>query len=384
MKVASIGLYNPIPVNTGSDSYITHLLNSIGTENEITHYYCSKSNSKKGRTPKTINFKTAYIKSRFIKNKSYGKISKIFQIGRPDLFFDRSFISKIKADIVLCDTITYRIGKYISNKNKSPLVLIKHDIVWKKLKSDGSKFYLPMKIYEKSIFKKVDAITTISMADYQYSINYANEKNVHYLPPGLDMDIFTPRGRSFNFGNDKLNLLFYGSLDRPMNIEALKFIKEKLIPLLQKKNLLEKVRINIFGSGIPPKHLQIEENKNINFLGIVENPGEYIRGADLILVPVKNLGGTKIRVLEVLFCGKSAIVTPEVASGLPDELKDFVYIENEEKGFLKVIKQVLKNHSAKKTSSKTIRTYISKIKTMNDVLTFVMSNNSFIINKEGK
>ncbi|EMR73003.1 glycosyltransferase, partial [Thermoplasmatales archaeon SCGC AB-539-N05] len=275
-------------------------------------------------------------------------------------------------------------GKYISKKNKSPLILIKHDIVWKKLKSDGSKFYIPARTYEKFIFKKADAVTTISMEDYRYAVKYTDEKNVHYIPPGLDLDVFKPKGNSYNFGEDKLNLLFYGSLDRPMNIGALKFIKEKLIPLLQKKNLLEKVGMNIFGSGIPPKYLQIEQDKNINFLGVVEDPGKYIRGADLVIVPVRNLGGTKIRVLEVLFCGKPAIVTPEVASGLPDELKDFVYIEEEEDGFLKVIIKFLENHSTDKTNSSVIKKYIAKSRTMNDVVNYVIDKKSLDKKKEGQ
>jgi hypothetical protein len=46
-----------------------------------------------------------------------------------------------------------------------------------------------------------------------------------------------------------------------MNIYALKLIKYKLIPMLEKENLLSKIRINIFGSGIPPRYLQIENDK---------------------------------------------------------------------------------------------------------------------------
>ena len=372
MKVVSIGLYNPIPVNTGGDSYIYYLLNSIGKNNEVLHYYCSNLKSKQGLFPAKTNFQTKYLKSNLYQKFSRGKPPKIVQLGRPDLLLDRSFISKIKADVVICDTITYHIGKYISRKSNSPLILIKHDIVWKKLKSDGSKFYIPMMIYEKSIFKKVDAVTTISMKDYQYAVQYVDKNIVHYVPPGLDLDVFKPEGPSYAFGGDRFNLLFYGSLDRAMNIEALEFIKHRLIPLLQKERLLDKIRINIFGSGTPPKYLHLEQDKNINYLGVVTDPGEYIRGADLVIVPVRNLGGTKIRVLEVLFCGKSIIVTPETAYGLPDELKKFVYIEKDGNGFLGVIKQFLENHKVDKTNVRTIKDYLGDGRTMHDVIDSVL------------
>jgi hypothetical protein len=62
---------------------------------------------------------------------------------------------------------------------------------------------------------------------------------------------------------------------------------------------------------------------------------EYIRGADLVIIPVMNAGGMKIRILEILLCGKPVIITPETSIGLPDEFKEFVYIEKDAEGFLK-------------------------------------------------
>lgn len=384
MKIVSIGLYNPVPINTGSDSYICYLLNSIGENNEVLHYYCSKLKSQQGRFPNNISFQTKYLESKFFQKISEKKLPKIVQLGRPDLLLDKSFISKIKADVVICDTITYHIAKYVSRKNGSPLILVKHDIVWRKLKADGSITYIPMKVYEKSILRKVDAITTISMEDYQYVVQYVDKNIVYYVPPGLDPKVFNPEGVSYDFGGDKLNLLFYGSLDRPMNIEALKFIKHRLIPLLQKKDLLGKVRVNIFGSGTPPKYLRLNQDKNINYLGVVKDPGEYIRGADLVIVPVKNPGGTKIRVLEALFCGKPVVVTPEAAQGLPDELKKYVYVERDADGFLDVIKQFLENPRVEEINTGVLHDYLRKNRTMHDVIDSVLGiKKPFKIEKEG-
>jgi len=368
MKIVSLGLYNPIPINTGSDSYLYYLLNSISKNNEILHYYFTKLKSNQGRFPDNVNFQTKYLESIFSQRIPKEKIPRIFQYARFDLLLDKSDINKIEADIIICDIITYHVAKYISRKNNSPLILIEHDIEWKKLKSDKSLFYVPIMIYEKSVFKKVDAITTISMNDYQYITQYVDKNNVFYIPPAFDSFIYNPNGLSYDFGKDKFNLLFYGSLDRPMNIQALNFIKNSLIPLLQKDHLLEKIRINIFGSGFPPKHFQLEQDKNINYLGIVKNPGEYIRGADLVIVPVKNVGGTKVRVLETLFCEKPVIVMPEVAAGLPNEFKKFVYIEKDAEGFLRIIKQFLEKPAMPKINAKIIENYIKKCTTMQDVI----------------
>jgi glycosyltransferase involved in cell wall biosynthesis len=358
MRIVSIGIYNPIPINSGSDAYIFSLLNSIGKNHDIIHYYYSKIKSQNGRYPDQLNFHTEYIEPKLYR-KSFQELPKLVQLARPDLIFDRSFISTIDADVVICDDITYPSGKVISKINRVPLILEKQDILWKKFKSDGSIIFSPTMIYENFVLKKVDAITTISMNDYDYVIKHTgSNKNVYYIPPFIDLNVYNPHGPCYNFDNDKLNLLFYGSLDRKMNIDALKFIKYDLIPLLEKENLLEKVRINIFGSGNPPKNLQITQDKNLNYLGVVDNPAQYIRGADLALVPLKNIGGIKIRLLEILSCCKPVLATPEAAIGLPDDLKRMIYVENDAQGYVKIIKNFLNKEHHNKIDIDVLKKYM--------------------------
>jgi hypothetical protein len=341
MKIVSIGLYNPVPISSGSDSYVTYLLNSIRGENEIIHYYYSNQIKEKGHFPSKIYFTRRYLKSIFSQKVEKSKLPKVIKLLRPDLLINKTSIDSIHADVVLCDDFTYPVSKYISKKNRCPLILIKHDILWKKLKSDGIPFYFLIAIYEKYISKRVNAITTISEDDFNEIKKFYKGEHIFYVPAGIDINIFNPDVPAYNFGKDKYNLLFYGSLDRPMNIVALEFIVYQLIPELKKQNLLEKIRINIFGSGVPPPSLKLHTINAINFLGQVDNPAEFINGSDLVIVPLKNSCGVKIRILESLLCGKQLLVTPEASLGLPKELKKYVYIENDASGFVKKISNLL-------------------------------------------
>lgn len=369
--IVSVGIYNPIPINSGSDSYIYSLLNSIGKNYDIIHYYYSKLKGQKGRYPEQLNFCTKYIEPKILQNSSRVVLPKLVQLARPDLLLDRSFVSTIDADFVICDDITYLTGKYISKINKVPLILVKHDILWKKFKSDGSIIFFPIMVYENFVLKRVDAVTTISMSDYQYVTTHIGPNNVYYIPPFIDSNVYNSHSPCYNFGKDKFNLLFYGSLDRKMNIDALKFIKYDLIPLLEKEHLLEKIRINIFGSGVPPKNLKIEQDKNLNYLGVVEDPGLLIRGADLALVPLKNIGGIKIRLLEILSCGKPVLATPEAVIGLPDELKRMIYIENDAKGYVKIIKDFLDAKKENKIDVDVLKKYMQGTTMKNVIEKFI-------------
>jgi hypothetical protein len=367
MRIVSIGLYNPIPINSGVDAYVYSLLNPIGENHDVIHYYYSKIKSQNGRYPDQVNFHTKYIEPKISLQSCLGRLPKSMQLARPDLLFDRSLISTITADFVICDDITYPTGKYISKMNKVPLLLVKHDILWKKFKSDGSILYFPIWIYENLILKRVNDVITISRNDYQYVVKHIGSNNVYYIPPVIDSQVYNSHGLRYNFDNDKFNLFFYGSLDRQMNIYALEFIKYDLIPLLEKEHLLEKVKINIFGSGVPPKNLQIEQDKNLNYLGVVDNPALYIRGADLALVPLKNIGGIKIRLLEILSCDKPVLATPEAVIGLPDDIKRMIYVENDAKGFVKIIKDFLEIKMENKIDSNIIKKYTQGT-TINNVI----------------
>jgi glycosyltransferase involved in cell wall biosynthesis len=374
MKVISIGLYNPIPIKSGVDSYITSLLTPLGKSNDVMHYYFFQSTDEKGHFSKERNFRTDYLKTDFAQK--FMERHKFVQLLRPELLINKDPLKNITADLVLCDTFTFHAGSYVSKRNKSPLVLIKHNIEWKYLKSQGSKGYVFLKIYENYTLRKANAIITISESDYNYFSNYIDKEKIYFIPPKVNTDIFRLDGPEYDYGKNKFNLLFFGSLDRPMNIDALHFIKHRLIPQFKKIDLLDKIRVNIFGSGIPPESLKLKEDKDINYLGPVDDPGKYIRGADLVIIPVMNAGGMKIRILEILLCGKPVIITPETSIGLPDEFKEFVYIEKDAEGFLKTTMRFLNGTLANKINTTIIENYMSKSRTTNDVV-----NDLFKINK---
>lgn len=368
MKIVSVGLYNPIPINSGVDSYICYLLNSIGKYRDIKHYYLYHFKEENGHYPKEKNFETEFLKSKLIKKFNLDRMPKSIKLIRPEFLFENFGIKKIYSDLVICDVFTYHIAKKIAKNNKSSIILIMHNIEWKYLQSYGSYFSYILRPYEQYVQNIVDAIITISYDDYIFVSKYINKNKIHYVPPDINTNIFNPDGPIFNYGNDKMNLLFYGSLDRPMNIEALRIIKQQLIPKLKDEGLLGKIRINIFGSGIPPKFLNIDNDKDINYLGIVDDPGKYIRGADLNILPLKHSGGMKIRLLEILYCGKPVIASQEAAIGLPEDLKDSVYIKDSLEGFTEIISSFLDGKKETRINNNIIRKYLTNSKTLNDVI----------------
>ncbi|WP_422570690.1 glycosyltransferase [Methanothrix sp.] len=296
-----------------------------------------ESKCDKGFIPENCLFSTKLLKSKV----RWNLISKKLEMLNPEFLFFNSNLKDFYADAIFCNAINFHIAKKLAKNLDIPIILIMVDVEWQYLKSNNSKLYPLMKVYEHYVMRHVNGIATISPHDYRYVKQSMTKNRIFYIPPKVDKDIFNPFGISYDYGHDKLNLLFYGSLDRDQNISALDFIVHQLIPLLKERGLMDEIRMNVFGSGDPKKIASLISH-DVNFIGTVENPGNYIRGADLVIVPVKNTGGFKIRILESLACGKSVISAPEAVEGLPDNIKKFVAVGSNAEEFAVHIENILK------------------------------------------
>ena len=353
MEIAFFDVYNPIPINSGGDWYRFQLLSDMGQMYEVTEYFTYNLEDKTGYSPPVVPFRTRHIPSII----PWRKCSKILEMFKPEYLFPLGFGKDIHADIIFVSTVCYHLGKIVSAIRNIPIVLVMHNIEWQYLKGNGSSLYLPMKIYEHYVMKHVDAIIALSPRDYEYVKSKFLKS--YFISPVVDTAIFRSDGPKYDFGEDKFNLLFYGSLDREQNIEGLKYIITSLIPALKQSGVMTGVRVNIFGSGIPPEELMLESNSDINYLGQVENPGEYVRGADLVLVPLKNPGGMKIRLLESMACGKTIVATPEAKAGLPDGLAKYVHTATSTAEFIETINKIRTGECANMVDGDVIQKYFS-------------------------
>lgn len=285
-----------------------------------------------------MRFKTSALKAK----RTWSAISKhleLFDLLRPGIIWDKSSVRHITADVVFTHAETYHIGKAVADKNKAPLVLMMQDIMWQKWKSNGSPLFLPIRFVENHALRQASAVVAISPKEYTYATQYAADR-VFYIPPKIDLNIFNADDPNrYDYGTGKLDVLFYGSLDRITNISAAKYLVKELIPSLNRTGKLNKISINIVGSGKPPSWLERDRTQQFCFLGEVIDIAPYIRGADVVIVPCRNPCGMKIRILESLACGTPVVATPEAVAGLPDEFKDSVHIATKEEGFEEILER---------------------------------------------
>jgi glycosyltransferase involved in cell wall biosynthesis len=331
MEIAFIDIYKRIPINSGGDWWVFQLCTDLTRNNNVRLFYTSEKSSGDGYQPEDVDFTTTRLGSRI----EWGRRSKWLEMLRPDLLWPKTKIRDINADVVFTLVYGYHIAASIAKANDVPLILVMHNVEWQYVQSLGSRWYLPLRTLENWILKRVSAVITISPPDYDYAVKHASPEGVFYIPPRPDIRVFNPNGARYDFGSDRFHTLFYGSLDRQQNQTALKFIANELIPALSREHLDDVFAVHVFGSGKMPSGLL--SGTGIDFIGAVQDPGFYIRGADAIIVPIKNPSGTKLRAIESLACGKPVVTTPEAAEGLPVDLKAMVYVAETAEDFAEAL-----------------------------------------------
>ena len=141
---------------------------------------------------------------------------------------------------------------------------------------------------ETQLAKKVDFVIAIYdkektfMSDYLPKNEIITISNVHY-PKVKQEDI-----PSFD---NRENLLFIGSAHTP-NIDAVHYLYDEIMPLVWDK--LPNVKVQIIGSV--DKEINTISNKNIEFLGFVENVEPYFLNSKLMIAPLRYGAGVKGKV----------------------------------------------------------------------------------------
>ena len=127
---------------------------------------------------------------------------------------------------------------------------------------------------------------------------------------GVDVDFFQPLPVV-----DGHSLVFAGRLDQYSNRDGIVHFMETAWPLLTARH--PDARITIVGSN-PPEHLRALASRDprIEVTGFVDDVRPYFARATAAICPIRDGGGTRIKVLDALAQGKPLIATTIGCEGL--------------------------------------------------------------------
>lgn len=216
-------------------------------------------------------------------------------------------------------------GIYLARKYKCKHIVEVRD-VWPETWVDMGKMtkkniiYKIFAVLEKYIYKKADAIITLTSNKNHYLELGIPEEKVHLVSNGVDIEKF-----DYNLANykqdilpkNKFNVVYTGSIGianaLEVVIEAAEILKEN-----------KDIHFNLIGEG-ELKNIYIEQVKekklnNVSFYPVVEKKyiPNILKGADVLILPLKNIdlykkNGISPNKLYEYFCS----ATPIILSGYP-------------------------------------------------------------------
>jgi len=163
------------------------------------------------------------------------------------------------------------------------------------------------------------------LADRVVAVSEADAEALRALVPGLRVDI-VPNGVDTEFYNVQIpmtksqlaiglwSLVFTGKMDFRPNVDAVIWFCEEVLPLVRRE--VPGVRFYIVGRSPHRRVLRLAKDPAVTVTGYVDDVRPYIAAASVYVVPLRVGGGTRLKVLEALACGKAIVSTSLGCEGL--------------------------------------------------------------------
>lgn len=275
---------------------------------------------------------TSYNTNRFYSDKFANRLKQILDENNFDIILFEGLFVCPYLDVV-------------KEKSNAKLVLRAHNIesdIWEGLAIQErnliKKLYLNLlqkKLlnYEKSIVSKMDAIICISHKDADW-MQARTEKPITTIP----FAILAPN-QKIEIDN-KYTVFHIGSMDWQANLDGINWFLSSVFPIINQKK--ENVILHLAGSSMP-NYFKNLANDNIIIDGEVENAKAFMQKHNLMIVPLLNGSGIRIKILEGMAIGKTIISTSIGASGIHCQDKKNILIADTAKQFVDKIIWCLEN-----------------------------------------
>ena len=165
--------------------------------------------------------------------------------------------------------------------------------------------------FERRAAQTSDACLTVSPEDAAAARTLLGAAWVHVVPNGVDTSYFTPVPDP---RPEAGALLFTGRMSYEPNADAACYFAREVLPLVRHE--VPHARFHVVGAG-PPPGVAALASEAIVIHGRVDDVRPYQWNAEVVVVPVREGGGTRLKVLEAAASGQAIVSTTLGVEGLP-------------------------------------------------------------------
>jgi polysaccharide biosynthesis protein PslH len=165
--------------------------------------------------------------------------------------------------------------------------------------------------YEAQVAGRFAGHITCSEVDSERLRAIAPHANVVSVPNGVDVDYFRPEGRE----SPAPSIIFVGSLNWYPNVQAVLFLLQEIWPALKRQ--APQLRLDIVGSAPPRAVLDLAAGlADVSVRGFVDDVRPLLDSATVYVCPIRDGGGTKLKLLDAFAMGKCVVAHPIACEGI--------------------------------------------------------------------
>ncbi len=211
---------------------------------------------------------------------------------------------------------------------------------------------------EKTVCENCDVILACSEQDQASFLNIAPTANVEVVPNGVDTEKFGQRIELAPPAQTVPRIVFTGAMDYQPNVVAVDWFCKFVFPMVRKQ--IPNILYQIVGRS-PKESVQrwhdlqeleaaqgcdefsANEKVGIEVTGRVESVVRYLNQASIVVVPLLNGGGTRLKILEAFAANKAVVSTTKGAEGIEAKPDKEILIANEPQAFANAIIRLIRN-----------------------------------------
>ncbi|BAH37604.1 putative glycosyltransferase [Gemmatimonas aurantiaca T-27] len=166
---------------------------------------------------------------------------------------------------------------------------------------------------ERRVFGQAAKTVVCSATEVPLAKDISPNANVGVVANGVDLSEFV--AAPLPERTDICRLLFFGNLEYPPNVDAVQMLVDDLMPRIRSRGLPGHCRI--VGAGRPSAiAAMVAGLDDVSLVGQVPKIVDEIHAADIIVVPLRAGGGTRLKIVEALACARPIVTTRIGAEGL--------------------------------------------------------------------
>ena len=196
----------------------------------------------------------------------------------------------------------------------------------------------------------------MSQADKEYiSKEVGSQDKIEVVANGVDSEWFSKKRKKLP---QKPTVLSVGTFNWLPNVEAVKFLVDRVWPLLKKQ--VEDVQLWIVGNAPTEEVLSFQkQDPNIKVTGNIPDIRDAFKGAHVVAAPVFSGKGTRYKILEAMAAGTPVVATSIAVEGLGVKDGKHVLLADTAAAMTDKISRLLKNPNDRNLLSRRAKKFVT-------------------------